>query len=94
MAATITATGTWSVPQVLHRPVGGSGSEAENSTGTAFDSRISLQRGLNLYDELNQFVALMSAALGIPGFAVLDQLRVMIGDLRRNPAMGERVYQP
>jgi hypothetical protein len=94
MAATITGTGTWTIPQVLHRPVGGSGTEAENAGGTAFDSRTSLQRGINLFDEVNQFVALMSAAMGVPGFAILDQLRVMIADMRRQPNMGERAYQP
>jgi hypothetical protein len=93
MAAVISGTGTWTTPQVLHKPVGGSGTEARNITGSAFDSRISLQRGINLFDEFNQFVALMAAALAIPGFAVLDQLRDMGADMRRQPNMGERVYQ-
>jgi hypothetical protein len=94
MAAVITGTGTWTTPQVLHRPVGGSGTEARNAGGNAFDSRTSIQRGLNLFDEFQQFIALMSAALAVPGFAVLDQLRDMGADMRRQPNMGERVYQP
>jgi hypothetical protein len=94
MAATLTATGTWTIPQVVGQNVGGSGVLFKNVTGIAFDSRQSIQRGLNLYDEFNQFIALMGAALGIPGPVVLDQLRTMIADYRRNPAMGERVYAP
>lgn len=94
MAATITATGTWTVPQVLAQNVGGSGVLIRNATGTAFDSRQSLQRGINLFDELTQFIALMSAGLGIPGNAVIEQLMEMLANYRRNPAMGERVYAP
>jgi hypothetical protein len=94
MAAAISGSGTWTTPQVLHTPVGGSGTQAKNAGGSAFDSRLSLQRGINLFDEFQQFVALMSAALSVPGFAVLDQLRVMIADARRQPNMGERVYAP
>jgi hypothetical protein len=91
MAAALTATGTWTIPQVVGQNVGGSGVLFKNSSGVAFDSRQSIQRGLNLYDEFNQFVALVAAALGVPGPVVLDQLRVMIADYRRNPALGERV---
>jgi len=92
MAAALTATGTWTIPQVVGQNAGGSGVLFKNSTGAAFDSRQSIQRGINLYDEFNQFVALVAANLGVPGNVVLDQLRVMIADYRRNPAMGERVY--
>jgi hypothetical protein len=94
MAATISGTGTWTTPQVLHRPVGGSGTEARNVTGNAFDARTSIQRGINLFDEFTQFISLMSAAMGVPGFAILDQLRDMGADMRRQPNMGERVYAP
>jgi hypothetical protein len=94
MAATVTATGTWTVPAVAGKPVGGSGVEFEGVGATAFDSRDGLQRGRNLFDELNQFVTLMAAAMGVPGYVVLDQLHVMIADLRRNPSMGERLYAP
>jgi hypothetical protein len=94
MAAVITGTGTWTVPQVAGQPVGGSGTQFKNSGGTAFDSRVSKQRGLNLFDEFNQFVALMSAALAVPPFVVLDQLRLMIADERRQANMGERAYAP
>jgi hypothetical protein len=94
MAAAITATGTWTVPQVVGQNTGGSGVLFKGAGGIAFDSRQSLQRGLNLYDEFTQFVALMAAALGVPGNVVLDQLHLMISDYRRNPAMGERVYAP
>jgi hypothetical protein len=94
MAATLTATGTWTVPQVVGQNMGGSGVGFKNVTGIAFDSRQSLQRGLNLYDEFTQFVALAAAALGVPGNVILEQLQYMISDYRRNPAMGERVYAP
>lgn len=94
MAATLTATGTWTVPQVLGQNAGGSGVIFRNAGGVAFDSRQSLQRGINLFDELTQFIALMAAGLGVPGNVVIEQLIEMLANYRRNPAMGERVYAP
>ena len=102
MSLTITATGTLtpppgvdrSWPQVVGQPVGGSGVAFKNSGGTAFDSRIGLQRGINLFDEFNQFVAILAGALGVPGFVVLDQIRLIVSDSRRQPTMGERAYAP
>ena len=94
MAATITATGTWSVPQVVGKYTGGSGVEFRNCGGTAFDARTSVQRGINLYDELNQWIALLADALDVPALVAVEQLRVMLADYRRAPALGERVYAP
>lgn len=94
MPATITATGTWTVPASLGKPVGGSGVEFDTIPPGAFDSRASLQRGTNLFDELNQFITLMGAAFSVSGTVIIDQLLVMLRDLRRTPNMGERVYAP
>ena len=94
MAAVITATGAWTVPQVLGQNMGGSGVGFKNAGGVAFDSRQSLQRGINLFDELTQFISLMAAGLGVPGNVVMEQLMEMLANYRRNPAMGERVYAP
>jgi|SRR5215471_1099170 len=97
MAAQVTVTGTVTTPQIIGRYVGGSGVEIRGQTGTqnlSFDSRGSSQRGANLFDELNQFISAISAAWSVPGDVVIDQLYFMLADLRRNPAMGERVYAP
>jgi len=94
MAATITATGTWTVAAAPPAYNGGSGVRINNIGGTAYDARTSSQKGTNLFDELNQFITLMAAAEGVPAICVMDQLMVMLGDLRRQPAMGERVYAP
>jgi len=95
MAATLTATGTWTVPAISPKYVGGSGVTFVGvGTAGTFDSRTSSQKGTNLFDELNQFITLMSAAQGVPAVCVIDQLMLMLGDLRRQPALGERVYAP
>lgn len=94
MSATISATGTWTVPQVAGQPTGGSGVLFKSAGGAAFDARISLQKGINLFDEVNQFVTLMSGAMGVPGYVALDQIRLIINDMRRTPSMGEKVYAP
>jgi hypothetical protein len=94
MAAIITATGTWSVPQVVGKYVGGSGVELRNCGSTAFDARTSVQRGINLYDELQQWIGLLADALDVPALVAVNQLQVMLADYRRAVSMGERVYAP
>jgi len=97
MAATITASGTWTTPAIVGKAVGGSGVAFTTPTGTpggttTFDSRTSLQKGTNLFDELNQFVTLMAAALGVAPIVVLDTIENMISDMRRQPNMAERSW--
>jgi hypothetical protein len=92
MAAVITATGTWTTPDVKAQDVGGSGVTFRNAGGDDFDSRASIQRGKNLFDEVQQFVALVAAAQGYSGTAAIDQILACLHDMRRQPNMGERVF--
>jgi hypothetical protein len=98
--ATITATGTWpdaTTPvklDVKGRYVGGSGVEFRNMGDDDFDSRASIARGKNLFDETQQFVALCAANMSMHPSAVIDQLLKILADMRRNPSMGERVFAP
>ena len=94
MAGVVTITGTVAAPAVLGKSVGGSGVTFLNAGGTAFDARQATAKGINLYDEVGQFVAALGAQLGQPGFVIIDQLLVTLRTLRRTPEMGERVYQP
>lgn len=97
--ATISATGTWpdaTVPPKLDvkgRAVGGSGVEFKNVGNDDFDARASIPTGKNLFDEVQQVVALFAANLSMAPTAVIDQLIKILSDLRRNPGMGERYYQ-
>ena len=99
MSLVISATGTItaadrSYPAVLGKHVGGSGVTFQNIGDTDFDSKVGIQRGINLFDELDQFVAILAATLGVPGVVIIDQLRLMLNDMRRQPEMGQRVYAP
>jgi hypothetical protein len=93
MAAIITATGTWTVPDKKGRYVGGSGSEFVKMGDDDFSARASIPTGKNLFDEVGQFVGLVAAALGVPGLVAIDQISMVLADMRRCPEMGERVYQ-
>lgn len=92
MGATITSTGTWTTPDVKGQDVGGSGVQFKNMGNDDFDSRQSLQKGKNLFDEVNQFIALVAANMGYSGNAAIDQVMKILADLRRQPQMGEQVW--
>jgi len=104
--AVVTVTGNVTPPAVAGKSIGGSGVYFQGVGGTAFDSRTGIQKGINIWDELNQFIAQLTAAWNagnaaatpalpaVSSQAVIDQLLVMLRDLRRNPPMGERVYAP
>lgn len=92
MGATITSSGTWTTPDVKAKDVGGSGVTFLNAGGDDFDSRQSLQKGKNLFDEVNQFIGLVAANLGVSGQAAIDQVQMCLRDLRRQPQMGEQVW--
>jgi len=94
MAGVVTITGTVNPPAVLGVPVGGVGVTFKNMGATAFDARQATAKGINLYDETNQFIAALGAQLGQPGFVIIDQLLNVLHTLRRTPEMGERVYAP
>ena len=101
MSATVTVTGTPAIPQVLGQAIGGSGVQFANSGGLAFDAPASLNKSLNLYDEVNQFIAQLTAALTTAGypvvpFALIDQLILILNTIRRNPTLttGIRVLNP
>lgn len=94
MAATVTVTGTVTTPGVTGKLVGTHGVYFRDCGDTDFDAKTSAQRGLNLYDEANQFVAALAAALQVPGFVIIDQLRVIFATMRRTPTMGETPYAP
>ena len=93
MAAIISASGTWTVPDKKGRAVGGSGVEFPKTGDDDFSARASIPTGKNLFDETQQFVALVAAALGVPGIVAIDTLMRILADIRRNPTMGERAYQ-
>jgi len=94
-ALTISITGTLDPgqPAVKGKAVGGSGVAFNNCGDTDFDARVGTEDSINLFYETNQIVAGLAAALGIPAFAVMDQLMLNLAAMRRNPDMGERVYQ-
>jgi hypothetical protein len=104
MSLVITATGTLSPPPAVDRSypqakglaVGGSGVEIEGigTPAPVFDSRSGVQRGTNLFDELNQVIAIFAEKLAVPPIVIIDHLQFMLADLRRQPNQGERVYQP
>jgi len=92
---TVTITGTLDPgqPAVAGKAVGGSG-VAFNAVGdTDFDSRASIATSTNLFAETQAVVAGIAQAMGVPPFVVIDQLLLNLQDMRRNPNMGERVYQ-
>jgi hypothetical protein len=97
--ATITATGTWpdaTVPPKLDvkgRNVGGSGVEFKNMGDDDFDSRASLALDKNLFGEVSQFIALVAAGISVTPNAAIDHIMKILADMRRNPAMGERLYK-
>ena len=97
--ATITASGTWpdaTVPPKLDvkgRYVGGSGVEFKNMGDDDFDSRASLATDKNLFGEVSQFVGLVAAGIGVTPHAAIDHIMKCLADMRRNPAMGERLYK-
>jgi len=93
MAATITSTGTWTVPDVKGRDVGGSGVEFKKSGDDDFSARASIPKGKNLFDETQQFVGLMAGALGVSANVAIDTLLKILADMRRNPNLAERYYQ-
>lgn len=92
MAAAITSTGTWTVPDTKAQDVGGSGVQFKNAGGDDFDSRQCSQTGKNLFDEVTQFVALVAANLSISGTAAIEQIMACLKDMRRQPSMGERSW--
>src|SRR5262252_5682858 len=98
MAATITATGTWS-QVVPTRAVGGVGvAMGPMGTGTAtspnLDSRAGIQTSIGGYAELNQYIAAMASGLSITAIEAMDITLAQLHDLRRAPQMGEHVYAP
>jgi hypothetical protein len=95
MAATITATGTWTAV-APSKYTGGVGVQI-GPTGaplSPFDSRGATQAGLSGFPEFWQFVALMASNLNITTLEAMDILRLQLADARRQPAMGERAYAP
>ena len=97
--ATITATGTWpdaTTPPKLDvkgRPVGGSGVTFTKVGNDDFSARDSIATGKNLFDEVQQFIALCCANMSMQPIAVMDQITLILADLRRTPSMGERTFQ-
>jgi hypothetical protein len=93
MAATITATGTWTPLTAPTKYVGGSGVQIGPTSGD-FDSRQNTQAGRAGFPEFWQFIALMAANLNITTLEAMDVLRLQLADARRWPQMGERAYAP
>ena len=92
--ATVTVTGTPATPAVMGRVAGTNQVYFKDSGDTDFDARTGVQRGINLYDETNQFVAALSEKLQVPGFVIIVQLRRILGTMRATPTMGETAYAP
>jgi hypothetical protein len=94
MAATITATGTWTPITAPTDYIGGSGVQIGPTGNGDFDSRGATQAGKNGFPEFWQFIALMAANLNITTLEAMDILRLQLADARRQPTMGERAYAP
>jgi hypothetical protein len=94
MAATITATGTWTSITAPSQYVGGVGVKIGPTGDGDFDSRGSSQAGVNGFPEFWQFIALMASNLTITTLEAMDILRLQLSDARRQPQMGERAYAP
>ena len=92
--ATVTVTGAVATPAVMGRVVGTNEVYFKDSGDTDFDARTGIQRGINLYDETNQFIAALSEKLGVPGFVIIVQLRKVLNTMRQTPTMGETAYAP
>jgi len=95
MAATLTATGTWT-PIAPTRYVGGEGvTIGPTGTGTInFDSRSGVQISAGGFPELLNYIALMAANLAITSDEAIAYTMQQLADLRRQPQMGEHVYAP
>lgn len=95
MAATLTATGTWT-PIAPTRYVGGVGvTIGPTGTGTTnLDSRSGVQVGVGGFPELMNYLALMASNLSITADEALAYTMQQCADLRRQPQMGEHVYAP
>ena len=94
MAGVITGSGTWTVPDVKGKDVGGSGVAFTKTGDDDFDARASIRTGKNLYDEAQQVVALFAEKIGgVSANVAVDTLLKILVSIRSAPQMGERVYQ-
>src|SRR4029453_12887349 len=104
MAAVVTITGTVTQPRLKTIQQGGvgttygvsamTGPANAGSGGTDMDYRISATRDLNFFQELQGFLAEMARVCTMTPVACIDQLLMMLAEMRRQPTMGERVYTP
>jgi hypothetical protein len=94
MPATVTITGTVTQPRVKTLQQGGVGTTYGPSGGTDSDSRTGIQKDLNFYQELQNFVAEMARVTSMSAPACIAQLIDMLSEMRRQPAMGERIFAP
>jgi hypothetical protein len=105
MAGVVTITGTVTQPRLKTVQQGGSGTTygasgglftapTAGSGGTDMDYRYDATRDLNFFQELQGFIAEMARVLSMSPVACIDQLSMMLAEMRRQPTMGERVYAP
>lgn len=104
MAGLVTITGTVSQPRLKTVQQGGvgttygvvamSGPVNSGSGGTDMDSRYCLTKDLNFFQELQGFIAEMCRTCSMTPVAAMDQLVMMLAEIRRQPSMAERIYAP
>jgi hypothetical protein len=104
MPGVVTITGTVSQPRLKTIQQGGvgttygvsamTGPSNQGSGGTDMDARYCLQKDLNFFQEFQAFIAEMCRVCGMTPVAAMDQLAMMLAEIRRQPAMGERLYAP
>jgi hypothetical protein len=102
MPATVTLTGTTTVPRLKTLQQGSTGTSygvsamsgpANQGAGTNdMDSRSGLGKDLNFFQELQGFIAEMCRTCAMTPEAAIVHLEMMLHDMRRQPMMGERVY--
>jgi hypothetical protein len=102
MPGVVTITGTVSQPRLKVIQQGSTGTTYgvsamtgaanQGSGGTDLDSRYCLQKDLNFFQEFQGFIAEMCRTCGMTPVAAMDQLALMLHEMRRQPAMGERVF--
>jgi hypothetical protein len=104
MAAVVTITGTVSQPRLKTVQQGGVGTTYGASGGlstvpvggsgaTDMDYRYCAGKDLNFFQELQGFIAEMARTCSMTPVACIDQLLMMLAEMRRQPTMTEsRVY--
>lgn len=95
MSATLTATGTVVDPEGDLPLNEGQSVHERNLGGADIDSRVGIQSDRNGFQELNDFIRLMSSEWATPPRATMVRLRSMLADMLQRPEHGEtRSFTP